>query len=167
MVEANKNCEPYLLTLGQECDIIALSNKKGFSDFYIEKINPIATGASIYRENTNWYSDGMYEKIQVETDLLDSRNYFPNESIDLIKIDVQGSELDILHGGEKTLERTNFILVELSLVEYNLNAPMIEDVVDKIKKLNFKMVDILEYHRFLQINNGQVFQLDILFENKK
>jgi FkbM family methyltransferase len=163
MVEANKNCEPYLRLLGKPYDIIALSDKKGTADLYIEKINPVATGASLYKENTDWYSDGKYETVTVETDTLDSRAYFDSEQIDLIKIDVQGSELDILKGGTMTMKRTSYALIELSLVEYNQGSPLIGEVVDQMIDSGFCMVDILEYHSFSHLYGGAIFQLDILF----
>ena len=50
MVEANRNCEQHLRLLGKPYDIIALSDKEGTAELYIEKINPIGTGASMYKE---------------------------------------------------------------------------------------------------------------------
>jgi len=164
MVEANKNCEPPLRLLGKPYDIIALSDKKGFADFYIEKINPVATGASLYKENTEWYSEGKYETVQVETDTLDNRNYFNGERIDLIKIDVQGAELDILKGGEKTMQNTSYALLELSLLGYNIGAPLIGEVVNKMIEYGFCIVDILEYHKFPHLYGGAIFQIDTLFK---
>jgi hypothetical protein len=164
MVEANENCGPALRLLGKPYDIVALSDKKGTASFYVEKINPVGTGASLYKENTDWYSEGKYEVVEVETETLDNRNYFFGDPIDLIKIDVQGSELDILNGGEETLKRTSYVLLELSLVEYNEGAPLIDKVVDKMIEYGFCMVDILEYHRIPGLYNGIIFQLDILFK---
>jgi FkbM family methyltransferase len=164
MVEANRNCEPALRLLGKPYDIIALSDKEGFADLYVEKINPTATGASLYKENTEWYAEGKYETIRTPTATLDSRNYFNGEPIDLIKMDVQGSELDILKGGEKTMKNTSYALLELSLVQYNQGAPLIGEVVDKMIEYGFCMVDILEYHSFPHLYDGAIFQLDILFK---
>jgi len=164
MVEANKNCEPALRLLGKPYDIIALSDKEGFADFYVEKINPTATGASLYKENTEWYSEGKYETITVSVDTLDNRNYFDGEPIDLIKIDVQGAELDILKGGKKTMQNASYALLELSLLEYNQGAPLIQEVVDKMIEYGFCIVDILEYHSFPQLYGGAVFQIDALFK---
>lgn len=160
MVEANPNCEPYLRLLGKPYDIVALSHKEGYAQLFIEKINNIGTGASLYKESTEWYSEGKYDTVTVPTATLDSKNYFENQTIDLVKLDVQGAELDILNGGEKTLERTQFALIETSLVEYNQGAPMIDKIVDKMKEYKFNIVDIIEYHMY----NGLIFQLDILFK---
>jgi len=43
---------------------------------------------------------------------------------DLIKIDVQGAELDILKGAEETLRNTKCLIVELQHEQYNLGAPL-------------------------------------------
>lgn len=164
MVEANPACEPSLKAVGESYEILALSSNKGFADLYIENVNPLATGASVYKENTDWYSEGKYHTVKVQTDTLDNRDYFSGIQIDLIKIDVQGSELDVLLGGEKTLGRTSHVLMELSLVEYNLGAPSIAKVVDKMVEYGFCMVDFIDYHSFPQLYSGLVFQIDVLFK---
>ena len=107
----------------------------------------------------------MYETTTVPTKTLDSCNYFDGEPIDFIKIDVQGSELDVLKGGEKTIKNTQFVSIEASLVEYNQGAPLIGDIVDKMREYGFHIADIVEYHSFPQLYGGAIFQLDILFQN--
>lgn len=163
MVEANPNCEPYLRLLGKPYNIVALSDKEGYAELYVENSNLIATGASLYKENTTWYGEGKYETITVPTKTLDSYNYFDGEPIDLIKIDVQGAELDILKGGEKTIKNTKHVVAEVSLIEYNRGAPMIDAVIDQMKQYNFYIEDIVEYHSSPYIHNGVIFQLDVLF----
>jgi FkbM family methyltransferase len=164
MVEANPNCEPHLRLLGKPYEIVALSNKEGYANLYVETINPVATGASLYKENTDWYGDGKYETINVPTKTLDSCNYFKGQPIDLIKIDVQGSELDILNGGEQTIKNTEYVLIEASLAEYNQGAPLMKDIVDKMNEYGFYILDIVEYHSFPHLYGGAIFQLDILFK---
>ena len=164
MVEANPSCESYLRLLGKPYEIVALSNKEGHADLYVETINPVATGASLYKENTGWYAEGKYETITVPTKTLDSCNYFEGQPIDFIKLDVQGSELDILNGGEKIIKNTQFVLIEASLIEYNQGAPLVEDIIDKMKEYGFYILDIVEYHRFPHLFGGAIFQLDILFK---
>jgi len=162
LVEANPYCEEYLKKLNQPYKILALSNHSGTTHLYVEKANSIGTGASIYKENTDWYGEGKYELLEVPTDTLDNQNFFPEEVIDLVKIDVQGAELDILMGGNKTITRSKYVLAEVSLLEYNHKAPLMDKVVSKMKQYGFYIEDILEYHK---LSNNQIFQLDILFKN--
>jgi len=162
MVEANPNCEPYLQQLNFKYDMVALSNTKGKAELFVEKANAIGTGASLYRENTDWYADGKFEKVEVELDTLDNRSYFTDEVIDLVKLDVQGAELDILESGRKTITRSKYVLIETSLIVYNQGAPMIDAIVPKMKEYGFYMEDFIDYQR---LSNNQIFQLDILFKN--
>lgn len=162
MVEANPNCEPYLQKSKFGYDMVALSDKQGKAELFVEKANAIGTGASLYKENTDWYADGKFEKVEVELDTLDNRKYFGYEVIDLIKMDVQGAELDILNGGRKTITRAKYVLIETSLVVYNQGAPMIDAIVPKMKEYGFYIEDIIDYLKF---SSNQIAQMDILFKN--
>jgi hypothetical protein len=115
-----------------------------------------------YKENTKWYENEKSHTISVNLDTLDNKNYFPNQMIDLIKIDVQGSELDILIGGRKTIRRSKYVLLEVSTVQYNVNAPLMDIVVEKMKEYEFRIEEILNFNK---LSNGQIFQMDILFKN--
>jgi FkbM family methyltransferase len=162
MVEANPNCEPYLQKLNHGYDILALSNKQGKAELFVEKANMLGTGASLYKENTEWYADGKFDKVEVELDTLDNKKYFGYEVIDLVKLDVQGAELDILEGGRKTITRSKYVLIETSLVVYNHGAPLVDTIVPKMKEYGFYIEDILDYLKF---NQNQIAQMDILFKN--
>ena len=162
MIEANPNCEPYLNKAGIPYQMIALSREKAEAELFVEKVNEIGTGASLYKENTEYYADDKFDTIKVQTDSLDNLNYFNDQVIDLIKLDVQGAEYDILEGGRKTVMRSGHVLIEVSLLEYNLGAPQIEAVVSKMKEYGFIIEDILDYQRS---SENILFQLDLLFKN--
>lgn len=161
LIEANPNCGPYLQKLNQPYQIVGLSSKQNTSKLYIENINNIGTGASIYKENTEFYSEGKYHKATIELNTLDNLNLFPEQVIDLIKIDTQGSELDILNGGAKTIKRTKYIILEVSVLPYNDNAPLADAVMHKLREYSFKIEDILDYKHL----NNQIFQMDFLVKN--
>ena len=162
MVEANPNCEPYLQKLPHGYEMIALSNKQGKAELFVEKANAIGTGASLYKENTDWYADGKFEKVEVNVDTLDNRKYFADEVIDLVKLDVQGAELDILSGGQSTIMRSKYVLIEVSVIEYNSNAPLMDEIVTTMRSYGFYIEDILDY---LKPSKKQIVQMDLLFKN--
>lgn len=164
MVEANEECELALRLLDKPYDIVALSDIQGILYFYVEKNNPVGTGASLYKENTEWYAQGKYKTVTVQADTLDNRNYFDGQPVDLIKIDVQGAELDILKGGKKTIQNASYVILEMSLLQYNEGAPLMDKVVDKMVEYGFCIVDILEYHSFPHLYDGAIFQIDALFK---
>ncbi len=113
---------------------------------------------NMLKENTDWYGEGKYETVRVPTRTLDSLNIYDNEPIDFIKIDVQGSELDILNGASQTMNRTEYVSCEVALAQYNQGAPLIGEVVDKMRDYGFCIIDIVEYHSFPQLYDGAYFQ---------
>jgi len=56
---------------------------------------------------------------------------------DLIKMDVQGAELDVLKGAVGVLATTNHVILELQVVEYNTGAPLSDIVIDYMSSIGF------------------------------
>jgi FkbM family methyltransferase len=161
MIEANPNNEENLKKSGFNYIISLLTDKKAeIFDFYINKLDINSTGCSIYRENTHHFSDENLEVIKLKSNTLD--DLFIDQKFDLIKIDTQGSELDILKGGLNLVKRCQYIILETSLINYNFDAPLIDDVLNFMKSINYKMIDIVELHYI----DNKLIQIDILFENK-
>lgn len=162
MFEANPKCETESKRVGQPYTIVGLSSQVGTSKLYVENSNPYATGASFYKENTKWYEEVNFYYTDVVTQRLDAYSVFAGSSIDLVKIDTQGSEFSIIQGGVDTLSRSRFLLVELSLTEYNQGAPQFEEVFNLIESYNFRVKDLIETHRF----GNTISQIDVLFSNE-
>ena len=83
----------------------------------------------------------------------------------MIKIDVQGSELDIINGGIQLIKNSKMVILEVSLVEYNEGSPTKEKVYEKMFELGFKDVENLG-----TINHPLTYELiqqDVLFINEK
>ena len=79
-----------------------------------------------------------------------------------IKIDTQGSEIDILKGSKNTLKNCNLIYLETPIIEYNLNSPNLNECVNYLKSINFVPLDICEVHYMDKV----LIQVDILYINK-
>lgn len=63
---------------------------------------------------------------------------------DLVKIDVQGSEKDVVEGGIKTLSQAQRLIIEMQKVPYNENAPLVTETLPYIETvLNTKCIDPL------------------------
>ena len=163
LIEGSESCEVVLETFNVDYSICLLSDTEKEVDFYIRKNEPRCTGNSIYRENTSFYDDDqiIIEKKQTKT----LSNLLNNQTFDLIKIDVQGSEIDIINGGLDIIKEAKGILMEVSLMEYNQNAPTKEFVYEYMDNLGFKPVELIG-----NINHPLTYELiqqDILFLNKK
>lgn len=103
-------------------------------------------GNSYYKQNeeivhdTNEYfpESTKQELTSFTLDTIVKMTEFPPP--DLIKMDVQGAELDILKGASKTLESVQHLILECQSVEYNKGAPMAQDVIDYLKDIGFELI---------------------------
>ena len=64
------------------------------------------------------------------------------DRIDLLKIDVQGYELNVLKGGPETLSRTQAIIVEIGFFDFYKNSSTLADVVQELNQIGFAPWDI-------------------------
>ena len=162
LIEGNEYCEPALKTLGVDYKISLLSDSIKEVDFYLRKQEYTCTGNSIYREKTSFYDDNEIVIEKKKTDTLS--NVLGQQYFDLIKIDVQGSEIDIIIGGLDIINNCKGLLMEVSLEEYNEGSPTIEFVDNFMKNLNFEKVEIIN-----NLNHPikhTLIQQDVLYINK-
>ena len=82
----------------------------------------------------------------------------------LIKIDVQGFELEVLKGSRKLLKKTKYVLLEVSQNEMYKKQPKESKIIDFLQKNNFK---ISKSNKWSGIKNTNFKQRDILFIKKK
>lgn len=162
LIEGNESCEDALRSLDVDYSISLLSDTEKEVDFYIRKYEPRCTGNSIYREKTSFYNDDQIliqkKRTSTLTDIIKDNHF------DFIKIDVQGSELDIINGAKEIFRSSFAILMEISLIEYNENSPSKVQVYKFMEELGFLPVEIVG-----NINHPithLLIQQDVLFLNK-
>lgn len=159
-IEASPECEQALKEITPNYYIGLLAKDNSEYDFYSRKDAPTGTGNSIYRELTHFYSDDKLEILKQTGIKLD--DLFEEDSeFDLIKIDTQGSELDIISGGLNLCKKAKGIILEVSLTQYNEGAPLYDEVISFMENLGFRKEAILDEAR----NHGS-HQQDILFINE-
>lgn len=88
-----------------------LSDKAGTSTLNIPVNNgvPIIGWASLSKRELS-FAD-TYEQIQVRLERLDDQPFAKNGPVDLIKIDVEGHELEVLKGSVETIRRCKPVLI--------------------------------------------------------
>lgn len=91
-----------------------------------------------------WLTEETAEEVSVST--LDDE-FKDQESILLIKLDTQGTELDVLKGGVETLKRTRFVLTEMNNHEMYKNACQYYEVDAFLRAQSFRLVDIVVTYR--------------------
>jgi len=75
-------------------------------------------------------------------------------NIDFLKIDTQGSELEILMGGGEILHRTGVISLEVEFVELYDNQPLFGDVVRELSYHGFRFVNFTHGHAWRGLDAG-------------
>lgn len=118
----------------------------------------MGTGSSYYEENTNHNRTVNLLSMNTLDNIIEKYNF--GDEI-FIKLDTQGSELDILKGASKTLENVHFILLEISVLNYNKNAPVFSDVVLFMEQIGFILWDIVAVHR--KEGTHTLMQTDVIF----
>lgn len=102
-------------------------------------------GNSYYKENSNYcnladiYFTENHASYLVTSKLdtvVESKNYpFP----ELLKLDVQGCEIDILKGATECLKTVKHLIIELQHVEYNIGACTVNTSIPFIESLGFRL----------------------------
>ena len=134
MIEANSDKEDFLKLVGEyKIALLGLNDDQEVD--YFKCKNSIETGNSIYKENTKYKFSPEKRIVKRLSSLLQINDHF-----DLIKMDVQGSELDIIKGGLDIIKNAKFLLLELQTQEYNKGAPRIEEVISFLKDINFELI---------------------------
>lgn len=91
-------------------------------------------GNSYYKEIGNADSHKIFTEQNIKQKIgmkLETIVEFKNiPAPDLIKIDVQGAELDILKGSIKIINKAKFLIIELQHTEYNNGAPLCSKTCD-------------------------------------
>jgi FkbM family methyltransferase len=131
-----------------------------------------ATCSSFYKPNFN-HLNKFSEKDRFE---IVSEDLFISNSLDteikrfnqpdFIKIDTEGSELDILKGSQKTLLNVFGLEVECSFHQLREGQPLFEEVRNYLKKFDFIFTDFVSMIRWEKENFGFMGQpqiTDVLF----
>lgn len=111
--------------------------------FYVSPEHP--SGNSYYRENPKvnsaadlYYLDCNARALRATTlDTVVRDKGWP--SPDLIKMDVQGAEMDVLKGAQGCLQTCGDVILELQSVEYNCGAPLRDEVIAYMDACGFAL----------------------------
>ena len=161
-IEANEMCKNDLLSVNKNSIISCVSDIETTKTFYQRKTNYICTGCSIYRENTQHYSDDVIVTTDIPTQTLDMilKTYQENVVFDFLKMDTQGSELDILKGATNTIDNIKLIQAETDVSGYNIGVPSQGIVIAFLKERGFELIGVLDQ----VVWDGKLLQEDLLFE---
>jgi FkbM family methyltransferase len=90
--------------------------------------------------------------------LLDAHDF---QRVGLLKLDVQGYELEVLRGGERTLGVTDACLLEVNLIAIHFGAPLLHQMVAFMAERQFRVYDISSLYR--RPYDDALWQVDMMF----
>ena len=79
----------------------------------------------------------------------------------MMKLDVQGFELNVLRGSENTLKNVDIILIETSFYELYKNQPLFKDIFDFLSDRGFNYFGSFE--QLYDERDGKILQADSIF----
>jgi FkbM family methyltransferase len=123
------------------------------------KFYQMGTGSSVLPERTQLSRN----ELTLAMTTLDSLVPSPSGRI-LLKLDVQGYELEVLRGASEILAKAEMVVLECSLIEYNDGAPLFAEVVAFMNERNFVVYDFCGQMR--RADDGALFQVDVVFARK-
>jgi FkbM family methyltransferase len=138
LFDAANSVQPFLAQSGHEYAVSVLSDFDGkIVDFYEDKENP--GGNSYYLETTGAFTEQhKTRRITMTLDTIVKQNNWKKP--DLIKIDVQGAELDVLLGAKDVISNCKDIILECQHTNYNEGAPKFNDIKLYLESIGYQLV---------------------------
>lgn len=139
-------------------DIAVLGAEDGKEIVFFE----LETGSSVLEENSEVPRLAHKRKLATLETVLDQNGW---KTVDFLKLDVQGYELEVLKGAERILPSIEVILLEVSFLQVNHGAPLLAEVVEFMQRHSFRAYEVCSFIR-RPLDNA-LWQSDILFVNEK
>ena len=148
-------------TLGGVNDIrqLGLSDERGETTFNYVKSNPLYSGI----KKRNYPRKESIEELVIKVDTLDHQ-LFQSPRVDLIKIDVEGAELNVLKGGINTITKFNPVIVfeyeQGASDVYGVTPAEIWSFFDKVKYSIYTLKNFIDnplplsFSKFTEIYNS-------------
>ena len=143
---------------------VALGMAKGSASFHVSAVRDCSSLLPIGERQTDHFP-GTHE---VSTETVDVRTLddfledLPLSDRALLKIDVQGGELDVLRGATESLTLFRWIYLEMSFAELYEDQPLAAALVDELHVRGFELAGV----GAPSISEGLPVQVDALFEHR-
>lgn len=160
MFEANPNTAlAYDMRIKDRRFVQVLSDEDNREvEFFLANHGKESTGDSYYKEQTQNYSENKSITLKTKTlNTVITENFLPLP--DFIKMDTQGSEVDIMNGGSLALQHAKVALIEVAVMPYNRGGAVFNDYIDTMYKYGFIPTGV--HH--IALRKAVLNQMDIVF----
>jgi FkbM family methyltransferase len=159
MLEAQESKTAELEELARRSDgsVFAQNALLGSREGVSVSFHEMATGSSVFAETSPYPRVTVEKKTRTLDGILEERGL---SAPDLLKLDVQGYELEVLKGAARALEGVQALLLEVSLVPVNSGCPLAAEVIQFLSARGFQLFDFCSQVRRA---DGVLWQTDLLF----
>ena len=156
MIEGSESCSADLETTGNLFTISLVGKLNSVAEFFENKKG---TGNSIYREKSKYFSStkSILKPIHTLDTLMAG-----HPPVQLLKLDIQGAELDALKGAERVLESVEVVILEISLINYNEGAPLALDTLSYLNERGFDLFDLQDFTTLSNQGQSYLAQVDFV-----
>lgn len=150
--------------IGGELHCVALSDRSGSTAF--QRNVDFPTSSSMYEMDSRFarfavtaQAEHRFSTQQVRTECLDALNC--HEPPYALKLDIEGAELQALRGARRTLQQTELLIMEISVMRRQVGEPTFAETLSAVEDMGFDLFDIPELAQTR--NNGPLLYLDAAF----
>lgn len=143
---------------------LALGEREGEIEFHVNSHSHSSSILPLAQSHLEAFPDAREtSRINVQVSTLDK--IFGNVELDsptLLKLDVQGYELQVLQGGQQFLKRVDYVLLEASFKSMYQGEPVFMDIEMKMREFGFKFLRPVGFLR--SPSTGEFLQMDAIFQ---
>jgi len=143
----------------------AIGREKTFSTIHVTKDDDSSSLLPISAAQSDMFP-GTAEKETRQVAVLPLSRVLQDTSIppaSLLKIDVQGFELEVLRGSEDVLSKFSHLYIECSFIELYEGQALAHQVIDWLGQRNFILIGV---YNIYYAKNGAAIQGDFLFGHR-
>jgi FkbM family methyltransferase len=158
-IEFEKELDDFCkLTPGSKYFLFAAGKSLEEKQFYV---NEELAGSSFFHNETESFKEKRIVKVHSIDDLLVAGQI---KQPSLVKLDVQGYELEVLKGANTLFGVTDVFILETSIYPFSQDLPIVHEVIDFMAKREYVLFDISGFIR-RELDNA-LGQLDLCFVKK-